>query len=236
MAPEQCLGSFMIDGKADVYAVGVLFYRMLAGRLPLEAADTVKQLAMHLAAAPPPLLGLAPNVSRPFAALIHQMLAKDPRQRPSMQEVKSALYPLGAAEPPPPARLIQTVPLSLLTLAAMGQPMMVAPRPNPPAATADSPTPKGRKPAPVPYPAASAPTVYLPAKTVLNTVPLIKPVMQQLQPATYRYPRPLLILIGSLLLLILLLGWVLSSQSNGLPQPSPSQPIPRPTMVPLHAQ
>jgi serine/threonine protein kinase len=91
MAPEQCLGLVNVDGRADVYALGVMLYEMLAGRLPFEAEMAFDYMAMHVRQEPPPLRGLNPKVRPEVEELVHQMLAKKPSQRPAMGRVATEL-------------------------------------------------------------------------------------------------------------------------------------------------
>ena len=46
MAPEQARGED-VDGRADLYSIGVLLWEMLTGRLPFEAADALSMAVMH---------------------------------------------------------------------------------------------------------------------------------------------------------------------------------------------
>lgn len=101
MAPEQCRSSKQVDGKANVYSLGVVLYQALAGRPPFKADSEMGVLTLHLTEPPPPLAPFAPEVSEDLVGLVHLMLEKDPAKRPSMQDVKSVLYALGADEPPP---------------------------------------------------------------------------------------------------------------------------------------
>lgn len=83
MAPEVLKGA-SFDLRGDVYALGVLFYRMLAGRLPFEgsAQETIFSKTLH--EAPPPLETLVHDLAIPpgFYRLIDRCLAKDPAERP----------------------------------------------------------------------------------------------------------------------------------------------------------
>lgn len=108
MSPEQCRGSTQIDGKADVYSLGVLLYEALAGRAPFQASTSMDLIALHLTAIPEPLRTAAPETRTAVAELIHRMLAKDSEARPSMQDVRSALYALDADEPLPSPRRLPT--------------------------------------------------------------------------------------------------------------------------------
>lgn len=90
LSPEQCSGNDKIDAAADVYALGVMFYEMLASRPPFSG-DMRAMLRAHVSQEPPPLRQAAPQVPAPIAALVHQMLAKAPAERPTMNDVVSRL-------------------------------------------------------------------------------------------------------------------------------------------------
>jgi serine/threonine-protein kinase len=95
MSPEQVRGERAGPG-ADVYALGVMMFQMLAGRLPFQATTMPMMLMAHLNDAPPRVDALAQGVPRQLAVLIERALAKTPAERPqSMAEFREAL--LGAA-------------------------------------------------------------------------------------------------------------------------------------------
>lgn len=87
MAPEQCLGAADVDGKADVYSLGVMMFEMLAGEPPFMADAALVLLNMHLSKAPPDLRTMAPSVSDSTAKLVQLMLSKAAVERPAMAEV-----------------------------------------------------------------------------------------------------------------------------------------------------
>ena len=91
MAPEQCKNSVNIDGKADVYALGVIAFQMLCGRLPFWQTQPMELMVTKLAEDPPPLRSFAPDVPTDIEALIMSMIARQPHARPSMTEVEAAL-------------------------------------------------------------------------------------------------------------------------------------------------
>jgi serine/threonine protein kinase len=82
MSPEQAMG-LAVDSRTDLYALGVLLYRMASGRMPFEAPTAASMLLAHATEAPTPVLTLAPDTSPPLAALIMQLLQKEPAQRPA---------------------------------------------------------------------------------------------------------------------------------------------------------
>jgi serine/threonine-protein kinase len=55
MSPEQAMGERAVDGRADLYALGIVGYQMLAGELPFQATNTPAMLMKHLSERPRPL-------------------------------------------------------------------------------------------------------------------------------------------------------------------------------------
>jgi len=76
MSPEQFKGE-AIDGRSDIYALGVLFYEMLTGKPPFVDTDPYALGIRHIKEMPPPLPG---NLSQ-YQLLIDKMLAKEPDDR-----------------------------------------------------------------------------------------------------------------------------------------------------------
>ena len=91
MAPEQCKGAGNVTDKADVYALGVVMYRMLCGQLPFRAEGQGEVMAMHIFSTPKPLRDHDPNIPAPLTALVERMMSKDPTERPSMTQVAAEL-------------------------------------------------------------------------------------------------------------------------------------------------
>lgn len=90
-SPEQCQMAGEVGPKADVYALGVLLYEMLAGRPPFRAEQPGLVLGMHLFMTPPLLWEAVPSVPESLHRLVHEMLSKSPDRRPVMEEVLSRL-------------------------------------------------------------------------------------------------------------------------------------------------
>jgi serine/threonine protein kinase len=96
MAPEQCRNASDVDEKADVYSLGIMLYRMLAGRPPFSAPGTGELMAMHIYMQPPPLGEADRSLPDLLVKLVHRMLAKNRTERPSMAEVAKELERIGA--------------------------------------------------------------------------------------------------------------------------------------------
>ncbi len=96
MSPEQCKGSGNITDKADVYSLGVMLYRMLAGRPPFLAEGSGAIMAMHIYEKPTPIRELDPSIPEDLADLIQSLLAKDAMERPPMAQVVQVLEQLRA--------------------------------------------------------------------------------------------------------------------------------------------
>ena len=93
MAPEQ-ITMGRVDARADLYAMGVVLYRMLVGRLPFEAREATQLFRAHLSEAPPSLHEANPNVDVPAAveAIVMRALAKSPGDRfQTATEMRAAL-------------------------------------------------------------------------------------------------------------------------------------------------
>lgn len=88
MSPEQALG-LDIDARADLYAVGVLLYQIVTGRLPFNSDDPVSLIRMQVSTDPPQL---PPSVPQELAGIIFRLLAKAKEQRyPDARTVRIAL-------------------------------------------------------------------------------------------------------------------------------------------------
>ncbi|MCI0668897.1 MAG: protein kinase [Myxococcaceae bacterium] len=122
MAPEQATGE-PVDGRIDLYAVGVIAYRLATGRLPFTATSMPSVLLMHRDVVPPEPVELEPGTGRAFSDVIMRALAKRADARfQSAQELRKALEDALAApdeslarrEPPPAPLDVQRPPPALV--------------------------------------------------------------------------------------------------------------------------
>jgi len=154
MAPEQARAERTVSHLADQYALGVILYQGLTGRIPYDA-DTYPAMLIQIVSQPPAeILRYRPDLDRRLAAVVMRCLARDPAQRfASLLELRDALQPwrddlsVGASVPSRPA------------------PPDVPTRPDGTPDPSDPPTiPNGRvSSAPASIPPLDAPTVARPA-------------------------------------------------------------------------
>lgn len=81
MSPEQARGKGGIDARADIYAVGVMLYECLSGRVPFEAESFNDLLFKVVLENPLPLTDLVPGLDAEFAALAMRGMAREPNDR-----------------------------------------------------------------------------------------------------------------------------------------------------------
>jgi len=102
MAPEQARGN-MVDGRTDLFSLGVVLYEMVGGAAPFAGASVADVIAAVLTREPPPLSQLRPETPQPLAQLVKRLLSKDSAQRPqTAAEVTRALEQIAAPAPPLP--------------------------------------------------------------------------------------------------------------------------------------
>ena len=133
LSPEQIKG-LDLDLRVDVYALGVLFYQMLSGRMPFEAENDTTMLYKHVHDFPAPLSEVMPRdhgVPEELIHLIHDCLEKDPKQRPRdaneiveklIDCVPMAMFKLPAAGARSAASTSGDVAVSALSTAALTAP------------------------------------------------------------------------------------------------------------------
>jgi hypothetical protein len=128
MSPEQSAGELHIDGRSDLYSLGVVGYQIACGELPFNAPNTPSMLVKHLSEMPTPVDHRKPDLPADLARVIMLLLEKDPANRfpdaqsvvvalssgimPTLRTVQSPRAPMGLAgfpsAPPAPRDAVAT--------------------------------------------------------------------------------------------------------------------------------
>jgi serine/threonine protein kinase/tetratricopeptide (TPR) repeat protein len=91
MSPEQALGEGWVDGRTDVWALGVVAYELLTGVCPFEGPNEHAVLAKLLAEPAPRIETRVPGIGPALAALVHAALERDASKRPTMRAMAAEL-------------------------------------------------------------------------------------------------------------------------------------------------
>ena len=92
MSPEQAAGDREIDGRSDIYSLGVVAYQMLAGELPFHAPTVPGILMKHITERAPLITDRRPDIPEDLAACVMRSLEKDPEDRwPTADALRRAL-------------------------------------------------------------------------------------------------------------------------------------------------
>jgi serine/threonine protein kinase len=99
MSPEQARGVSKLDGRTDVYSLGVVFYEMLAGALPYRAETPMGLAMMHVLEPVPSILARKPDVPPGCDAIIRRAMAKEREDRyPTPTALAAAIARLAESE------------------------------------------------------------------------------------------------------------------------------------------
>src|SRR6266496_1090475 len=119
MSPEQAAGDREIDGRSDVYSLGVVAYQMLVGELPFHAPTVPGILMKHITERAPMITDKRPELPEDLAACVMRSLEKDPEDRwPTADALRRALEARSAtmhkprrSSGPSPSRGVRAPPL-----------------------------------------------------------------------------------------------------------------------------
>ena len=177
IAPEQVVNSHAVDIRADIYALGATLYFLLAGRPVFPVGSVSQKLLWHRTKEPTPVRDVRPEVPEPLAAVLHKMMAKEPKKRyqtpaqvsAALEAFVPAVVPLprpeempqlclaatGRAEPLVTTGVTTAVPdqgsvTSHVPLASLTQGQYPSPRWIPPREQVDIETPAPSMPTPPP--------------------------------------------------------------------------------------
>lgn len=109
MAPEQAEGG-AVDGRTDIYSLGIVLYELLAGRPPYQADTALSLLLMHLNEPLPPPRSINPQIPEPLERVVIKALEKEPDKRYQSaaeldEALKEALRETETARPEPKSRM-----------------------------------------------------------------------------------------------------------------------------------
>lgn len=81
MAPEQCLGAKNVTHEVDIYALGVMLYEMLAGKVPFDGESEYEIMKAQIETPPPPLVSQVKDLTEPVEKVVIKALSKEPADR-----------------------------------------------------------------------------------------------------------------------------------------------------------
>ena len=97
MSPEQATGE-TIDGRSDLYSLGVVAFYALTGRVPFDGSSVQSLLAAHITKPPPAIASLRPDLPASLSSAVGRLLEKDPARRfQTGEELAEHLDPLRAS-------------------------------------------------------------------------------------------------------------------------------------------
>jgi eukaryotic-like serine/threonine-protein kinase len=116
MSPEQIQGAASLDGRSDLYSVGVSFYELVTGKRPFDGDSQFAIMSAHLEKAPAPPISLDPRLPQALNDMILMSVSRDPNMRfqtagAFRNALRSIAAPIPAPAPAPPAPAVNPRPL-----------------------------------------------------------------------------------------------------------------------------
>ncbi len=102
MSPEQASGESEVDGRSDIYSLGVVAYQMISGELPFQAPSVPALLMKQITETPPSVDRKRPETPKELSQIVMRCLEKDPEDRwPTADALRRALETNTYTAPPP---------------------------------------------------------------------------------------------------------------------------------------
>ena len=232
MAPEQAQGRGKIGPAADVYALGLVLYELLTGKLPFEADTPMGAMLARLIQPPRALHDLRPDLPPMFGAVIETALARDPAQRyptaGALVDALRALDPTAAtvnSDAPTlpvtpvaahsPSRGASPVIGPTVSLPDEHAPLAATPAPPPPLAPTQPASPAAQDTA---HPAHTGNALLGYGLIGLGVVALLLTLLMRINPLAMRFAIPLLLLTGTFLSILVIVQSLRQRGQAGRPQ------------------
>jgi TolB-like protein/predicted Ser/Thr protein kinase len=131
MSPEQAVGERELDGRSDIYSLGLVAYEMFAGSAPFTGSSPMAVLTKQLTEAPPPLVQRRPDLPAEITGAIDRALAKQPRDRwATAEEFARAITGLTASDPNLAAPVLSPPATPAARVSTVVTPAAAAPAPH----------------------------------------------------------------------------------------------------------